>query len=84
MKLERYLISGLFLFFLYLHFYGINWGIPDEQVSSMVFKNKNEIGKLIPIMLTTHQEIREMQVYYGAPYKDDYQLKQNITVALNR
>ncbi|MCM8778070.1 MAG: glycosyltransferase family 39 protein [Candidatus Omnitrophica bacterium] len=83
MKLEKYLISGLFLLFLYLHFYGINWGIPDKQVSSIVFKNKKEMEKLIPVMLTTHQEIREMQVYYGAPYKDDYQLKQDITVDLN-
>ncbi|MCX8082102.1 MAG: glycosyltransferase family 39 protein [bacterium] len=83
MKLEKYFLGIFLLLFIYLHFSGINWGTPSGKVSSMVFENKETIEKLTPVMLTTHQEIREMQVYYGAPYKQDYNLGEKITLDFN-
>lgn len=80
MKTEKYIVIFISLLSLYLHLYGINWGIPDEQVSSMIFKNREQIATFIPLMLTTHQEIREMQIYYGAPYKPHYRPDEKITI----
>jgi len=33
--------------------------------------------------LTTHREIREMQDYYGAPYRSDYKIQDTVNIKLN-
>lgn len=83
MKWEKTLVGILFLFFLFIHLYGINWGVPNSAISSLVFKNTEIINKLSSVMLTTHQEIKEMMDYYGTQYRSDYQPKEKIILKVN-
>ncbi|MDD3726442.1 MAG: glycosyltransferase family 39 protein [Candidatus Ratteibacteria bacterium] len=85
MKWEKTFVGILFLFFLFIHFYGINWGVPNSAISSLVFKNTETeiINKLSSVMLTTHQEIKEMTDYYGTQYRPNYQPKEKIILKVN-
>jgi len=73
----------LFLLFIFLHFYGINWGIPNSRVSSLIFKDIENIKKFTPAMLNTYLEIREIQSYYGIPYPSNYQQKEKVIIKLD-
>jgi len=83
MKKEKLLAITLPLLFILLHFYGINWGVQSKELSFLVFGNNEILRKLIPEMLKTHEEIREMQVYYGAPYTSDYREDEIKKVEIN-
>jgi len=83
MKKEKFLIIILSLLFILLHLYGINWGVQSKKISYLVFGNNRLLEKLIPVMLETHEEIREMQIYYGAPYTFDYRGDEIKTVEIN-
>ncbi len=72
MSMKKVFIQGVVLFLLTLYFYGINWGVPEGKISSVVFGDGDLLEKLTPAMLDAHEEIRDMQIYYGAPYLSGY------------
>lgn len=81
---KKVLFIFLILFVgIFLHIRGINWGVPDRERISLVFGNRIILEDLIEPMTTTHQEIREMQVYYGAEYRPDYDTSKKIDVLIN-
>ncbi|HPP66594.1 MAG TPA: glycosyltransferase family 39 protein, partial [bacterium] len=71
------IVCGIF------HFRGLNWGVPDKNRILLVFGDEGSIENLSGLMRETHDEIREMQVYYGAPYKPDYNLLEKVQVNIN-
>ncbi|MFA5392868.1 MAG: glycosyltransferase family 39 protein [Candidatus Ratteibacteria bacterium] len=65
---------------LVLNLLGINWGVPDKAKINLVFKDKKTLGFLIPEMIKTREEVREMATSYGTGYAPDYDDKQLIAV----
>ncbi|MCM8764824.1 MAG: glycosyltransferase family 39 protein [Candidatus Omnitrophica bacterium] len=67
----------------FLHTKGINWGIPDRERISLVFGDVETVHDMVEPMLSTHLEIRQMQVYYGATYASDYDTSRKMAVIVN-
>ncbi|HOJ30683.1 MAG TPA: glycosyltransferase family 39 protein [bacterium] len=75
-------IAIIFLVGIFSHTKGINWGVSDNERISLVFGDHTTLENLINPMLQTHQDIREMQIYYGAPYPPDYNPDEKISVGI--
>ncbi|HPC29532.1 MAG TPA: glycosyltransferase family 39 protein [bacterium] len=71
------LITGFF------HFKGINWGVPDKGRISSVFNGETEVQNLSELMRDAHEEIREMQEFYGAPYSGSYNPAEKVEININ-
>ncbi|MCM8789131.1 MAG: glycosyltransferase family 39 protein [Candidatus Omnitrophica bacterium] len=68
---------------LFFHIRGIKWGVPDRERISLVFGDVKTVQDLVEPMLSTHLEIQEMQIYYGAPYSRAYDTSRSIPVIIN-
>ncbi|MGB9641727.1 MAG: glycosyltransferase family 39 protein, partial [Candidatus Ratteibacteria bacterium] len=67
----------------FFHTKGIRWGVPDSERISLVFGDQSIVEDLIEPMLQTHQDIRDTQIYYGAPYPPDYNPDEKIQVMIS-
>ncbi len=75
-------IGIILLIGVFFHTKGINWGVPDSERISLVFGDQSIVEDLIDPMLQTHQDIRDMQIYYGAPYSSDYNPDEKISIVI--
>jgi len=82
--IKKFYLAILILVGLLFHTKGINWGIPDRERIDLVFGDEEVLDAFLNPMLSTHEEIREMQVYYGAPYKLDYNPEEKIVVDVKK
>ncbi|MCM8815486.1 MAG: hypothetical protein NC931_05870, partial [Candidatus Omnitrophica bacterium] len=66
-----------------LHTKGVNWGVPNRDRIYLVFGDIKAVRDLVEPMLSTHKEIQQMQIYYGARYSPEYDASRNIPVVIN-
>jgi hypothetical protein len=70
----------LIILWAFLHLFGIGWGVPNEHRILLVFGDRWNLEGFVPAMLQTHEELREMQTYYGQTYRSDYRYDEKLCI----
>ncbi|MCM8816555.1 MAG: glycosyltransferase family 39 protein [Candidatus Omnitrophica bacterium] len=69
---RTFLILVIVIVGIFLHVKGIDWGVPKDYRIDLVFGEIGILNDMVEPMLSTHMNLREMQIYYGAEYPPDY------------
>ncbi len=72
MKKGTYILAGILALSVFLHIYGIGWGVSDKNRVNLLIGEDNTIDKYIPVMENLHKEIDEMVPSYGHQYSPSY------------
>ncbi|MFA5644875.1 MAG: hypothetical protein WDA18_00755 [Candidatus Ratteibacteria bacterium] len=76
-------VLAIILMSSFFHLQGNNWAGPNNAIIPLVFKNQETVKALIPAMNETHQEIKEIQKFYGAEYPEHYSSDETIPIFID-